>query len=111
MWEWRGPKLCTPQHGRGEYVRGTRITALATLAMLNVFTLAAGVTVARMLPPRLAALHIPVAATRPVVRAGTVLAPAGTAAAPAVPTAAGLSALVGAMLPDTQVGPQLGVEV
>ena len=58
-------------------MRGTRITALATLAMLNVFTLAAGVTVARMLPPRLAALHIPIAAARPVVHAGAVLTPAG----------------------------------
>jgi D-alanyl-D-alanine carboxypeptidase/D-alanyl-D-alanine-endopeptidase (penicillin-binding protein 4) len=92
-------------------LRGTRITALATLALLNVFTLAAGVTVARMLPPRLAALHIPLAATRPVVRAGAVMAPAGSDAAPATPTAAGLSALVTAMLPDTEVGPQLGVEV
>lgn len=92
-------------------MRGTRITALATLALLNAFTLAAGVTVARMLPPRLAALHIPVAATRPVVRAGTVLAPAGSDAAPPAPTTAGLSALVTAMLPGTEVGPQLGVEV
>ncbi|MGC2009302.1 hypothetical protein, partial [Trebonia sp.] len=55
--------------------RRTRITALATLAMLNLFTLAAGVAVARMLPPRLAALRIPVAAVRPVLRPGTVLPP------------------------------------
>ena len=38
-------------------MRRTRITALTTLAMLNLFTLAAGVSVARMLPPRLAALQ------------------------------------------------------
>jgi D-alanyl-D-alanine carboxypeptidase/D-alanyl-D-alanine-endopeptidase (penicillin-binding protein 4) len=102
-------------------VRGTRITALITLAMLNVFTLAAGVTVARMLPPRLAALRVPVAAARPAVRAGTVLAPAGGPAGAsgaggagetsALPTATGLSAMVAATLPGAEVGPGLGVEV
>ena len=104
-------------------MRRRRITALATLAMLSLFTLAAGVTVARMLPPRLAALHIPVAGARPVVRAGTVLnpvpaarfppapSPAATQATAGLPTAAGLAALVAATLPDSKVGPQLGVEV
>jgi len=93
-------------------VRGTRITALAALAMLNVFTLAAAVTVARMLPPRLAALHIPIAAAKPVMRAGAVLTPAGkTTDPPALPTAAGLGALVAATLPGAEVGPQVGVEV
>ena len=104
-------------------MRRRRITALATLAMLSLFTLAAGVTVARMLPPRLAALHIPVAATRPVVQAGTVLnpvpaarfppapSPAATQATAGLPTAAGLAALVAATLPDSKVGPQLAVEV
>jgi D-alanyl-D-alanine carboxypeptidase/D-alanyl-D-alanine-endopeptidase (penicillin-binding protein 4) len=105
-------------------VRGTRNTALITLAMLNVFTLAAAVTVARMLPPRLAALRVPVAAALPAVRAAPVLAPvgvrpvaggagqaAGTAGTAALPTAGGLAALVAAMLPDTEVGPGLGVEV
>jgi len=93
-------------------VRGTRITALAALAMLNVFTLAAAVTVARMLPPRLAALHIPIAAAKPVMRAGAVLTPAGkTTDPPALPTAAGLGALVATTLPDAEVGPQVGVEV
>jgi D-alanyl-D-alanine carboxypeptidase/D-alanyl-D-alanine-endopeptidase (penicillin-binding protein 4) len=102
-------------------VRRRRITALATLAMLSLFTLAAGVTVARMLPPRLAALHIPVAAARPVVQAGTVLNPVPAARFPparspaqataGLPTAAGLAALVDATLPDSKVGPRLGVEV
>jgi len=58
-----------------------RITALATLAMLNLFTLAAGVAVARMLPPRLAALRIPVAAARPVLRPAPVLSPVAAGAA------------------------------
>ena len=46
-------------------VRRTRTTALAALALLNVLTLAAGLTVARMLPPRLARLHVPVARRAP----------------------------------------------
>jgi len=40
-------------------VRRTRRAALLTLAMINVFTLAAGIVVSRMLPPRLAALRVP----------------------------------------------------
>jgi len=98
-------------------VRRTRITAIVTLAMLNLVTLAAGVAVARMLPPRLAALRIPVAAARPVLRAGTVLAPvagAGNGAAAGqgtLPTAAGLAALLGTTLPAGDTGPQVGVEI
>ncbi len=94
-------------------MRGTRITALATLAMLNVCTLAAGLIVAHMLPPRLAALRIPVAAARPVVPAGTVLSPLSAAGGDpsAQPTADGLGALVAATLPGAEVGPQLGVEI
>ena len=105
-------------------MRRTRITALITLAMLNLFTLAAGVAVARMLPPRLAALRIPVAAARPMLRPGTVLAPVagGTASAggsggsggsgqASLPTAAGLAALMTATLPAGETGQRLGVEV
>jgi len=99
--------------------RRIRITALATLAMLNLFTLAAGVAVARMLPPRLAALRIPVAAARSVLRPGTVLSPvtAGTAGSSSgansgsLPTAAGLAAMLGSTLPAGETGPQVGVEV
>lgn len=99
--------------------RRTRITALATLAMLNLFTFAAGVAVARMLPPRLAALRIPVAAARPVLRPGTVLPPvaAGTAGSGSgadpgsLPTAAGLAAMLGSTLPAGETGPQVGLEV
>jgi D-alanyl-D-alanine carboxypeptidase/D-alanyl-D-alanine-endopeptidase (penicillin-binding protein 4) len=76
-----------------------------------------------MLPPRLAALHIPVAAARPVVQAGSVLnpvpaarfppalSPAPAQATAGLPTAAGLAALVAATMPDAVVGPRLGVEV
>jgi D-alanyl-D-alanine carboxypeptidase/D-alanyl-D-alanine-endopeptidase (penicillin-binding protein 4) len=106
-------------------VRRTRITALATLATLNLFTLAAGVSVARMLPPRLAALHVPVAAGRPGVRAGDVLTPVLVASglsgasgasgasgkAAGLPTMSGLSAVMAATMPAAAVGPRLGVEV
>src|SRR3984885_16018329 len=96
------------------FVRRTRTTALAALALLNVFTLAAGLVVARMLPPRLARLHVPVAATRPVVNATPVLAPVGTLATRVqgtAPTASGLATLLGAALPAGATGPGLGIEV
>ena len=96
-------------------MRRTRTTALAVLALLNVFTLAAGLVVAHMLPPRLARLHIPVAAARPVVNATPVLAPAGTHGpdqqATASPTAAGLAAVLGAALPPAATGAGVGIEV
>src|SRR5277367_6281324 len=88
--------------------------------MLNLFTLAAGVAVARMLPPRLAALRIPVAAVRPVLRPGTVLPPVATGTAAgsgsgadpgSLPTAAGLAAILGSTLPAGETGPQVGLEV
>jgi D-alanyl-D-alanine carboxypeptidase/D-alanyl-D-alanine-endopeptidase (penicillin-binding protein 4) len=96
-------------------VRRTRTTAVATLALLNVCTLAAAVAVAHMLPPRLAALRIPVTAARPLVGAGQVLAPAGTptdaAASSRAPTASGLATMLGAALPEADTGPGVGVEV
>jgi D-alanyl-D-alanine carboxypeptidase/D-alanyl-D-alanine-endopeptidase (penicillin-binding protein 4) len=96
-------------------VRRTRTTALAVLALLNVFTLAAGLAVAHMLPPRLARLHIPVAAARPVVNATPVLAPAGAhrpdEQATAPPTAGGLAAMLGAALPQASTGAAVGIEV
>jgi D-alanyl-D-alanine carboxypeptidase/D-alanyl-D-alanine-endopeptidase (penicillin-binding protein 4) len=94
-------------------VRRTRTTALAVLALLNVLTLAAGLTVARMLPPRLARLHVPVLAVRPVVNATPVLTPAGapSAQAAALPTARGLAAMLGRELPSAVTGAGLGIEV
>ena len=96
------------------FVRRTRATALAALALLNVFTLAAGLVVARMLPPRLARLHVPVAATRAVVNATPVLARVGTLATRVqgtAPTASGLAAMLGAALPAGATGPGVGIEV
>ncbi len=94
-------------------MRRTRTTALAVLALLNVLTLAAGLTVARMLPPRLARLHIPVLAVRPVVNATPLLTPVGAAGeqAAALPTARGLAAMLGRELPSAVTGDGLGVEV
>ncbi len=97
------------------FVRRTRTTALAALALLNVFTLAAGLVVAHMLPGRLARLRIPVAATRAVVNATQVLAPAGTLAtrvrATAPPTAGGLASMLAAALPAAATGPGVGIEI
>jgi len=93
------------------FVRRTRTTALATIALLNVFTLAAGLVVAHMLPPRLAGLKIPVAAARPLIGAATVLTPAGTSAAVSPPTETALAAMLGAALPAADTGPGVGIEV
>jgi D-alanyl-D-alanine carboxypeptidase/D-alanyl-D-alanine-endopeptidase (penicillin-binding protein 4) len=95
-------------------VRRTRTTALATLALLNVFTLAAGLAVAHMLPPRLARLHVPVAAAHAVVNATPVLAPVGahsTDVQATAPTASGLAAMLGAALPPAATGSGVGIEV
>ena len=90
--------------------------------MLNVFTLAAAAVVAHMLPPRLARLKIPVAATVPVVTAAPVLAaalpPGGDAAstdrndsAARMPTRAGLSGLIASSLPASAAGPDAGIMI
>jgi D-alanyl-D-alanine carboxypeptidase len=76
-------------------LRSTRGVALITLAMLNVFTLTAGVVLARMLPPRLALLMPVRVAGRPEVRAEPVL---GSAGGGPMPTSSGLnSALTGTL--------------
>jgi D-alanyl-D-alanine carboxypeptidase/D-alanyl-D-alanine-endopeptidase (penicillin-binding protein 4) len=100
------------------FVRRTRITALATLALVNVFTLAAGLVVAHMLPPRLARLHVPLTAAGPVIKATSVLGAAGTAAGAAgqaqtiaMPTAKGLLDVLSAALPAADTGGNVGIEV
>ena len=90
-------------------VRRTRIAAVLTLAMINVFTLAAGITVARMLPPRLAALRVPTVAAGQVDGAGTVLAP-GTAGG-SLPTASGLRSALAGPLSAAALGPQVSAVV
>jgi D-alanyl-D-alanine carboxypeptidase/D-alanyl-D-alanine-endopeptidase (penicillin-binding protein 4) len=88
--------------------------------MLNVFTLAAAVVVAHMLPSRLAGLKVPVAAAVPAVQAGPVLPaalPTGegsserSAATAPLPTQQGLSSLIASSLPGSEAGPGAGVVI
>ncbi len=90
-------------------VRRTRIAAVLTLALINVFTLAAGITVARMLPPRLAALRVPTVAPGQVDGAGAVLAPA--TADGSLPTASGLRSALAGPLSVAALGPQVSAVV
>jgi serine-type D-Ala-D-Ala carboxypeptidase/endopeptidase (penicillin-binding protein 4) len=90
-------------------VRRTRLAAVLTLAMINVFTLAAGVTVARMLPPRLAALRVPTVAAGRVDGGGTVLAPA--TAGGSLPTVSGLRSALAGPLSATALGHQVAAMV
>jgi serine-type D-Ala-D-Ala carboxypeptidase/endopeptidase (penicillin-binding protein 4) len=90
-------------------VRRTRIAALVTLAMINVVTLAAGVAVARMLPPRLAALRVPTVAVSPVENAHAVLG-SGTPDRP-LPTTGGLRNALAGPLSAAVLGPQVSALV
>jgi serine-type D-Ala-D-Ala carboxypeptidase/endopeptidase (penicillin-binding protein 4) len=90
-------------------VRRTRIAALVTLAMINVVTLAAGVAVARMLPPRLAALRVPAVAVSPVQGADAVLG-SGTRNGPP-PTTGGLRNALAGPLSAPVLGPQVSALV
>jgi D-alanyl-D-alanine carboxypeptidase/D-alanyl-D-alanine-endopeptidase (penicillin-binding protein 4) len=90
-------------------VRRTRVAALLTLAVINVFTLVAGVAVIRMLPPRLAALKVASVADGPVVSGGAVLT-AGTRGG-ALPTASGLRSALAGPLSAAALGPQVSVTI
>ena len=89
--------------------RRTRLAAVLTLAMINVFTLAAGITVARMLPPRLAALKVPTVASKPVTHAGQVLVPGSGSGE--LPTSGGLQAALAGPLSAGVLGPQVSAVV
>ena len=97
--------------------RSTRLTALAALAMLNVFTLAAAAVVAHMLPPRLARLRVPVVAGDSPVISATAVLPAAVAgpgteeSGAQLPTWSGLASLIAGSLPSAEVGPSAGVVV
>jgi D-alanyl-D-alanine carboxypeptidase/D-alanyl-D-alanine-endopeptidase (penicillin-binding protein 4) len=84
--------------------RRTRQLALITLAMINVFTLAAGITVARMLPSRLAALRIPYVAAGHVTVAGPGLAPGAQGP---LPTTVGLRNALAPALTSQSLGSQV----
>src|ERR1700722_10492927 len=97
-------------------VRRTRVAALLTLAMINVVTLAAGIAVARMLPPRLAALKVPTVATDgPLAGSDAVLGSGGTGAAGApagsVPTTTGLRTALAGTLSARALGSQVSALV
>jgi serine-type D-Ala-D-Ala carboxypeptidase/endopeptidase (penicillin-binding protein 4) len=90
-------------------LRRTRVAAVLTLAMINVFTLAAAITVAHMLPPRLAALRVPSVAVGRVSGAGTVLAPGTTGGS--LPTASGLRSALTSPLSAAALGRQVSAVV
>jgi D-alanyl-D-alanine carboxypeptidase/D-alanyl-D-alanine-endopeptidase (penicillin-binding protein 4) len=90
-------------------VRRTRRAALLTLAMINLFTLAAAIATSRMLPPRLAALRVASVAASPVSGPGTVLA-AGTQRG-VLPTAAGLRSALAGPLSAAALGPDVSALV
>src|ERR1700720_1193479 len=99
-------------------VRRTRRAALLTLAMINVFALAAGTAVARMLPPRLAALKVPTVADGPLAGAGPVLGTGGTAGTGGtgaqdgpLPTASGLHTALAGPLSAPALGHQVSALV
>ena len=89
--------------------RRTRLAAVLTLAMINVFTLAAGITVARMLPPRLAALKVPTVAPAQVSQAGQVLAPGASTGE--LPTGTGLQSALAAPLSAPALGSRVSAVV
>src|SRR5215470_3818088 len=86
-----------------------RVTALAALAMLNVFTLGAGVAVANMLPARLALWQIPRVAKARLAVPGAVLIPAG-AQGPA-PNRQRLAAALAAKSATIALGRHVGLVV
>jgi D-alanyl-D-alanine carboxypeptidase/D-alanyl-D-alanine-endopeptidase (penicillin-binding protein 4) len=85
------------------------VTALVTLAMLNVFTLGAGVAVAGLLPARLALWQVPRVARAGLHAPGPVLAPAS--ARGQVPSRGRLAAALGAPLAMHALGQHVGAVV
>ena len=85
------------------------VTALAALAMLNVFTLGAGIAVAGLLPARLALWHVAHVAQVRVAAPAPVLAPASPRG-PA-PSKGRLAALLGPMTAAQSLGPHVGAVV
>jgi serine-type D-Ala-D-Ala carboxypeptidase/endopeptidase (penicillin-binding protein 4) len=82
-------------------LRSTRGVALLTLALINVFTLAAGVVLVRMLPIRLDMLKPVQVASRGDVQAHPVL---GDATGGTMPTSSGLDGTLGSVLSSSVLG-------
>jgi serine-type D-Ala-D-Ala carboxypeptidase/endopeptidase (penicillin-binding protein 4) len=90
-------------------LRRAKPAAVLTLAMINVFTLAAAIAVALMLPPRLAALKVPTVAAGRVHGPGAVLDP-GTGSG-SLPTASGLRSALAGPLSAAALGPRVSAVV
>lgn len=90
-------------------VSRTRALALVVLALLNVFTIAAGITVVNLLGAHLTMLAAPRVAARPIVAPGAVLAPDGRSGP--LPTSAGLAAALSPLLASRALGPDVGAVV
>src|SRR5215813_5624166 len=103
--------MVRPQHLlRGRVVANrVRLTVLAVLAMLSVFTLCAGVAVAALMPARLALWHIPRVAAARVAAPAAVLAPAVPSGA--LPTRAGLASELAPLIASPSLGSHVGVAV
>ena len=85
-----------------------RLTALAALAMLNVFALAAGLAVAGLLPAQLARWRLPRVAAERLTAPGVVLpVPAGGI----LPTSHGLAAALSPLIAQPTLGSHVGVIV
>jgi serine-type D-Ala-D-Ala carboxypeptidase/endopeptidase (penicillin-binding protein 4) len=86
--------------------------ASATIALLCAFTIAAGVTVSRLLPPRLALWQMPrIVAARMPGPGGALAAATGTASGHAAATAAGVARAIDQVVASPVFGSQLGVLV
>jgi D-alanyl-D-alanine carboxypeptidase len=85
------------------------VTALAALAMLNVFTLGAGVAVAGLLPDRLALWQVPRVARAKVEAPGTVLSPTGSRGP--LPSRKRLAAVLTPLIGAPPLGPHVGAVV
>jgi serine-type D-Ala-D-Ala carboxypeptidase/endopeptidase (penicillin-binding protein 4) len=85
------------------------VTALAALAMLNVFTLGAGVAVAGLLPDRLALWQVPRVTRAEVEAPGTVLSPAGSHGP--LPSRKRLAAALAPLIGAHPLGPHVGAVV
>jgi serine-type D-Ala-D-Ala carboxypeptidase/endopeptidase (penicillin-binding protein 4) len=86
--------------------------ASAAIAVLCAFTIAAGVTVSRLLPPRLAAWQLPQIATAGMPGStGALAAATGTASDQKAATAAGVTRAIAPVVDSPVFGPRLGVLV
>src|SRR5262245_23895080 len=86
------------------------VTALAALALLNVFTLGAGVAVAGLLPDRLALWQVPRVASADIEAPGTVLSPAGSHHGP-LPSRKRLAAVLAPLIGAQPLGRHVGAVV